>query len=222
MRTLHHWTLDPLCRQVRLALGEKKLDFKLADETPWNPRPEFLAVDPGGLGPVLTRDEATPVIGSRAILEYLEEVHPDPALYPADLEARAESRRLIEWFDRKFATECGAVILQEKIVKRAAGLGSPDMEALRGARERVRWHMDYMAWLLEKRDWLSGPKMSLADLCVAAHLSVTDFLGEAPWDDFEGVKDWYVKLKSRPCFRPLLTDRVPGLTAPPHYADLDF
>jgi glutathione S-transferase len=37
-----------------------------------------------------------------------------------------------------------------------------------------------------------------------------------------GAKDWYARMKSRPCFRGVLADRVPGLTPPAHYADLDF
>jgi glutathione S-transferase len=43
-----------------------------------------------------------------------------------------------------------------------------------------------------------------------------------PWPDFPAVKTWYMKLKSRPCFRPLLADRWPGLTPARHYDDLDF
>jgi len=222
MRTLHHWTLDPLCRQVRLALGEKKLEFDLAAETPWEPRADFLDMDPGGLGPVLTRQEAEPVIGARAILEYLEEAHPDPPLYPESHAGRAEARRLLDWFDRKFAAEAGSAVLDEKVIKRLAGLGAPDPDALRAGRDRLRWHLDYAAWLLERRDWLSGARMSLADLGAAAHLSVCDYLGEVPWEDFSGVKDWYAKIKSRPAFRPLLADRLPGLPPPAHYDDLDF
>ena len=56
----------------------------------------------------------------------------------------------------------------------------------------------------------------------AAHLSVIDYFGDIPWGDFPGVRTWYMKLKSRPCFRPLLADRWPGLAPAPHYDNLDF
>lgn len=223
MLTLHHWTLDPLCRQVRLAMKEKKLEFELKDETPWNPRPEFLHMDPGGLGPVLAPDgAAAPIVGVRALMEYVEETNPEPALLPADPRARAEVRRLMDWFDTKFAAEAGAPLMREKIVKRMAGLGSPDMEALRGGRDRLRWHLDYVSWLTEQRDWLAGEEMTLADFTAAAHLSAIDYLGEVPWDEYSHAKDWYAKVKSRPCFRPVLADRLPGLPPPSHYDDLDF
>ena len=60
------------------------------------------------------------------------------------------------------------------------------------------------------------------DFAAAAHLSVIDYFGDVPWKDFPAVKTWYMKLKSRPCFRPLLADRWPGLAPAQHYDDLDF
>jgi glutathione S-transferase len=64
--------------------------------------------------------------------------------------------------------------------------------------------------------------MSYADLAAAAHLSSIDFLGDVPWAEDETARSWYARVKSRPSFRPLLADRVPGITPSPTYADLDF
>ncbi len=47
-------------------------------------------------------------------------------------------------------------------------------------------------------------------------------LGDVPWDDYPRAKEWYVRIKSRPSFRPVLADHIPGLRPPTHYADLDF
>ena len=49
-----------------------------------------------------------------------------------------------------------------------------------------------------------------------------DYLGDVPWDEDETAKDWYARVKSRPAFRALLSDRVPGITPANHYANLDF
>ncbi len=83
-------------------------------------------------------------------------------------------------------------------------------------------HLQYIAWLTERRAWLAGTTLSLADLMAAAQLSAIDYLGDVPWDEHEGAKDWYARLKSRPSFRALLADNLPGAPPPPHYADLDF
>ena len=64
--------------------------------------------------------------------------------------------------------------------------------------------------------------MTLADFAAAAHLSALDYISDVDWDRSETVRDWYAKIKSRPAFRGLLADHVPGFPAPAHYADLDF
>jgi glutathione S-transferase len=64
--------------------------------------------------------------------------------------------------------------------------------------------------------------MSYADLAAAAHLSCVDYLGDVMWEESETAKAWYARIKSRPSFRPLLGERMPGMAASPTYADLDF
>ena len=224
-RTLHHFPLDPFSRQARLALGEKRLAFREVIERYWE-RPESLAaLNPSGLTPVLvdTRGASQVVVcESRAILEYLEEQHAETPLLSADPAERAEARRLMQWFDRKFDYEVNGLILHEKMEKRLLGLGAPDPGALRQGREALRDHLRYADHLLHGRGWLAGEQLSLADLAAAAHLSVIDYMGEIAWDGFPAARTWYARIKSRPCFRPLLGDRQPGLPPAAHYHDLDF
>ncbi|MFN3520839.1 MAG: glutathione S-transferase family protein [Phenylobacterium sp.] len=224
-RTLIHFPLDPASRQVRLALGEKRLPFAELSIRYWERPKDFVALNPSGLTPVLVEEEdgrRLIVCESRAVLDHLEEAHPEPALLGREPQERAEARRLLQWFDRKFDYEVGGYLLHEKMEKRLLGLGAPDLANLRAGREALRAHMVYMEGLLAEREWLAGRRLSLADFAGAAHLSVIDYFGDVPWRDFPGVKTWYVKLKSRPCFRPLLADRWPGLAPAAHYDDLDF
>jgi len=224
-RTLYHFPLDPASRQVRLALGEKRLPFQEKVEKYWEQRPDFLALNPSGLTPVLVEAQggrATVICECRAILEHLEEAVPEPDLLGREAADRAETRRLMQWFDRKFDFEVNGFLLREKMEKRLHGLGAPELAALRVGREALRTHMAYIDKLLQARDWLSGHRLSLADFAAAAHLSVIDYFGDVPWRDYAAVKTWYMKLKSRPCFRPILADRWPGLAPAAHYDDLDF
>lgn len=225
-RTLHHFPLDPASRQVRLALGEKRLAFAEVQVRYWERPRDFARLNPSGMVPVLVeaRDGAEPVAlcESRAILDHLEEREPEPALLGRDVAERAEARRLMTWFDRKFDYEAGSYLLHEKVEKRLMGLGAPELANLRAGREGLRSHLIYLEALLQDRDWLAGGRLSLADFAAAAHLSVIDYFGDVPWADFPAVRTWYMKLKSRPCFRPLLADRWPGLSPAPHYDDLDF
>ena len=223
--TLLHFPLDPASRQVRLALGEKRLPFAEEAVRYWE-RPEALVrLNPSGLTPVLVVGggrEPLVLCESRAILDHLEETHPEPPLLGRDPAERAEARRLLQWFDRKFDYEVGGFLLHEKMEKRLLGLGAPDLAAMRAGREALRAHLVYVETLLSGRDWLAGRRLSMADFAAAAHLSVIDYFGDVPWRDFPAVKTWYMKLKSRPCFRPLRADRGPGLAPAQHYDDLDF
>ena len=224
-RSLHHFPLDPASRQVRLALGEKRLLFSEVSERYWEPKASLEAMNPSGLTPILVELQGAQrlvICESRAILEHLEEQYPQPDLLGTDPATRAEARRLVQWFERKFDNEVNAYILYEKMDKRLLGLGAPDMANLRQGRENLRAHLAYLESLLANRDWLAGPRLSQADFAAAAHISVIDYFGDVPWREFSAAKTWYMKIKSRPCFRPLLADRWPGLAPAGHYDHLDF
>ena len=94
--------------------------------------------------------------------------------------------------------------------------------AIRAGHANLPYHLDYLGYLVERRRWLAGDHFSIADITAAAQLSSLDYLGDVPWDTHEPAKEWYARIKSRPSFRPILADHMPGVPPPKHYADLDF
>lgn len=222
MRTLHHLPLSPFSRKIRLVLAEKRLPFDLRVEKVWERRAEYLELNPAGTVPTLIEDNGMVIPDSGVICEYLEEAYPDTPLLGRSLAERVEVRRLVAWFDGKFNAEVTRNLLGEKHMKRMFGRGNPDAGALRTGYTAIKYHMEYIGWLAETRRWLAGASMSLADFAAAAHLSALDYIGDVDWTVAPAAKDWYARMKSRPSFRGVLSDRVPGLTPPEHYADLDF
>ena len=221
MNRLYHVPLSPFCRKVRLTLAEKRIEVELVEEKYWEPTPEFLRRNPAGKVPVLRMD-ARVMSESQAICEYLDEAHPTPALLPQSADGRYEVRRLCAWFDDKFHAEVTSKLLYERITKKVIGQGYPDSKNVKAGAVRIKYHLDYMAWLLDQRRWLAGNDMTLADFTAAAHLSCLDYISDVDWNRHAVVKDWYAKIKSRPCFRTLLVDQISGFPPPAHYADLDF
>ena len=222
MRVLYHLWLSSFSRKVRIALAEKKLEFTLEVEQVWERRREFLAMNPAGQVPVLVEEDGTAIADSDAICEYLDETYPEPPLIGETPLQRAEVRRLAAWFDTKFQREVSANLVGEKVLKKFLNLGEPDSNTIRAGLANVHYHLDYIGYLMERRDWLAGDRFSLADIAAAAHLSAVDYLGDVPWKEHRPAKDWYARVKSRPSFRPLLADHIPGLPPPKHYADPDF
>jgi glutathione S-transferase len=222
MRRLYHFCLQPASRKLRILLKEKGLEFELQAENAWERRDAFLALNHAGETPVLVEEDGTAIGDATAIAEYIEETHPAPGFLGEAPTARAEVRRLVGWFDAKFNREVTANLLEQKVLRRLKGNGGPDSQAIRNGNANIHTHLEYIAWLVDRRRWLAGDEFSLADITAAAHLSAIDYIGDVPWDRHADAKDWYARVKSRPSFRPLLADQFPGVTPPAHYADLDF
>ena len=221
MNRLYHVPLSPFCRKVRLVLAEKKIEVELVQERYWEGDADFLKRNPAGKVPILKIDGLT-LSDSQAICEYLEETVPEPALMPRKPADRVEVRRLIFWFDDKFHHEVTSKLLYERVHKKIMGQGYPESRNVKLGAQKIKFHIDYMGWLLDQRRWLAGDVLSMADFAAAAHISCLDYIRDVDWDRNANVKDWYAKIKSRPAFRSILADQVSGFPQPAHYADLDF
>lgn len=223
MWQLYQYPLCPFSRKVRFALAEKAVPHELVRELPWERRDEFMDLNPAGQTPVLVASNGgATLIDSSAICEYVEEtVERTPLLGSGPID-RAETRRLVAWFDQKFYAEVGVLLLQERMYKRLVQRASPDATLLRQAGRNVEAHLDYIEYLLDHRRWLAGSTFSLADIAAAAHISVADYLNGVDWTGHGQAKQWYSAIKSRPTFRPMLAEKMEGLAPPPHYDKLDF
>ena len=122
MYRLYHFTLSPFCRKVRLVLAEKKIETELVQEKYWEKSIDFLKRNPAGKVPILKINELI-LNDSQTICEYLEEVGEMHHLMPEDLLARAEVRRLVNWFDDKFYHEVTLKLLFERITKKSLDKG---------------------------------------------------------------------------------------------------
>ncbi|MFD1626547.1 glutathione S-transferase family protein [Azospirillum griseum] len=223
MRILYHHPLNVLSRVVRITLAEKGIPFEPVIERPWERRDAFLRMTPAAEVPVLVEEDGAVIVGGWALIEYLEEAYPDNTqLLPRDVVHRAEVRRLADWFLLKFDREVTENLVGEKLMKRLSGQGHPFAPAIRAGLANIHYHLDYIAFLSERRPWLAGPTFTLADIAAAAALSCVDYIDNVPWDKNPEAKDWYARIKSRPSFRAILADNITGCPPPRHYADLDF
>ena len=189
-------------------------------------------MNPSGELPVLSLDSGISLCGAYAVSEYLDEAARQSAsderalnLFPGSPEARAEIRRMVDWFQGKFNREVTRELLAEKVYARLQANGppaAPDPTVLRAVAANLRYHLSYVAYLTHDRGWLAGDDYSFADMAAGAHISVADYLGDVPWTEYPAARAWYQRLKSRPSMRPLLADRLPGMPPSNAYANLDF
>jgi glutathione S-transferase len=214
MRRLIHLMLSPSCRLARLMVGEKRLACD-----------PVLAEDTKQVMPVFVDMDGTQAQGVWAILDHLEHNYPDFPLAPADDAARREALRWVDWAMGPFHEKVTQRIVYEKAAPRYTGAGfsrAPDMNSIRAGREELKAALKDVGAAAESNGNLACRETTLGDLAVAAHLSALDYFGEVPWSDFAAAGEWYIRMKSRPAFRSLLLDRLPGQPPVTHYADLDF
>ena len=214
MRRLIHLTLSPSCRLARLIVAEKRVACDpVQAEDARNPMPIFVDMDG-------TRCE-----GVWAILDHLEGHYPDHPLAPEDPAERRASLRWLDWAMGPLHEQVTQRIVYEKAGQRHTGAPSrraPDMNIIRQGREELKLALSAIGRAAETNGNLAARAPSLGDFAVAAHLSTLDYLGEVPWSEFPAAAEWYVRLKSRPSFRSILSDRVPGQPPATHYAELDY
>ena len=222
MFQLYQFPLCPFSRKIRLLMGEKNIAYDLVREDPWAASDMFFNLNPAGRTPVLVdKDRDIVIADSRAIGEYFEETVDRSPMINGTATGRAEIRRLTALFDENFYADVTAPLLSERMKKRIVLRQPPDSKALREAMKMAHGHLDYMDWLIDNRPWLAGSTMSMADLAAAAQISVADYLGGIDWTGHDQTRGWYAVFKSRPSFRPLLTERMDVIKPPAHYALVD-
>lgn len=221
MVLLVHHSLSPQSRKARLIMAEKKMLFVLKEEEPWNISAEIRKINPAGDLPILIFD-GNVISGNYAVTEYLEESNAQYRLLPDQPKERAEVRRIMDWFDTKFYNEVYKYIVAEKIIKRFQFKQAPNSKVLKAGLNNLKFHMEYIDYLADRNNYLTGKNITLADLTVAAHLSIIDYLGDISWTEYKNAKLWYAKLKSRPSFKDILKDNIRGITPSANYANLDF
>lgn len=222
MRKLYHYPICPFSRQIRLYLKELDLTFSIIKEDFWLKRKEFLIMNQAGTVPVLEESFGLIVVGVYPITEYLNEKYATFDFFDDETDIKCEIRRLLAWFNDKLYHEVTRIIINEKVIKLMVGSLSPRTEMLKIANTNLTTHLKYLSRLLESKTFVASDRLSCADIAAAAHLSVVDYFCELNWDAWPIIKQWYCVLKSRPSFRPILQDRIPGFTPSKSYSDLDF
>lgn len=239
---LYHHGSSACSAKVRFALAEKAL--------PWSSRyvdilageqfkPEFVALNPKAVVPVLVHDGAV-IVESTVICEYLEESFPENPIYPQSPLERAQVRVWTKAVDEELHPACSAITYvvshRHTILRKGAGSfeeflarGSGEGLAARtlkwqwiqhgleapGAADKIRLYDAYlnkMERALAESDWLVGGRFSMADIAMTPYLNRLAALAmHGLWEGgrLPRVERWFARVRARPTFRPALVDWVP-------------
>lgn len=221
MRLLYHYPLCPFSRQVRILLDDLQLEYTLVKEEYWLRPHSLLKLNPAATVPVLKDANDLIVTDISAILEYLNDEY---KIFDTNLSSkeRAKIRIMLSWCNQKFFREVTKIYVDEKIIRLLTRQGSPRTDYLRMAKNNLEKHITYFTTQLKKYGYIAHTSLTVADIALAAHISILDYFGLINWARYPELKEWYLIIKSRPSFRKLLQDYIPGFTPAFHYAELDF
>lgn len=222
---LVYYNFCPFSRALRIALIEREIPFSLDLLNPWESMQQDITISSVGAIPVIYDEihgNKFSIMSANSSYEYLEDAYNDISLYGEEVLIRSEVRRLTSWFDCDFFDNISSKLINEKIVKRLKDTAFPDSKSIREAYSYLPYHLEYIDFLTGNRKWLAGDNFSMADIVAGAHLSILDYLGDIEWNSYPNLKEWYIKLKSRPSFQELLDNKIGNIPASSSYRDLDF
>jgi glutathione S-transferase len=213
MPTLHGVSLSPFVRKTRVYCAEKGIDVDLVPVMPGSTDPEYRRKSPLGKIPCL-EDGDFVLPDSSCICAYLERVHPEPALYPADPAEYGRALWYEEYADTKLL-EATIVPFVERVINAKFLRKEADEERVRRALEKVAPGVfDYLESQLEDRDYLVGNRFSIADIAAATSFVNMAFGGErvdaSRWPRLAGYVE---RIHGRPSFKALIEEETAGLPA---------
>lgn len=190
-------TPSPYARKARIALHEKGLPFELVTEVPWNSDASAPRFNPLGKIPVLLLDDGECIYESRLIVEYLELKHPEPPLYPADVDELVAAKRLEALADGA----CDAVVLM--FVEKQREPAQQSTAWLQRQAGKVEAAVDEIARRIAPgAPFAVGGRFGLADIAVGCLLGYLDLRHPVlDWRRHEHLRALFERLSQRASFR---------------------
>jgi glutathione S-transferase len=230
--TLYNAPQSTCSQRVRFVLNAKtipfaeiKLDLLAGDQL----KPDYLKLNPNGVVPTLDHDGEI-VVDSSVIIEYLDEIAPQPQDFtPHDPVLRAKMRSLMHFMDEMPAPAVRVPTFNLAFLPRFAAMSEEEFLAFANSKPlrrefmlamgrkgfpqkdmdealaRLRRTYERMDAEIEKSGgpWLLGSEISLADvMAMPAIVRMADLGQDRAWQDLPRVTRWYEAIRAHPAFTP--------------------
>lgn len=191
----------PNPRMVRMFMQEKGIELPTEDLDIFggeNRQAPYKQKNPGGQIPALELDDGTVIAETVAICEYLEELHPSPALIGSDALERAETRMWVRRIEltitenmyRGFRYAEGLDLFRDRV--RCLP------EAADGMKARARDGLEWLDPLLEGKSYICGDRLTVADLILYCCVDFCGSVGQPLAPGLKNVNDWFRRIDGRP------------------------
>ena len=209
MPTLHGIAGSPYVRKVIVALGEKGIEYDHIPVMPIGQSPEYLAISPLGKVPCY-EDQGAAIPDSSVIIDYLERIHPTPALYPSDPLDRAQALFLEEYADTKL-TGALLTVFRERFVNPTFLNKEPDEDLVKESLEvEVPSALDYLEERIGNKPFLVGGNFTIADIAVSSPFVNFAMGGESvDASRWPQMADYVQRMHARPVYKATIEAEQP-------------
>ena len=197
MLELHQFRHSPFCLKVRMALAAKELEYRAVEVTPAIGQLGIFQQTGQKKLPVLF-DKETAICESSLIIRYLEQLKSEQRLIPENSKEESQAKIIENWADTTLANSIRTIFIQEvmKDSELLSALFSNGIPltlknciqnipfSLAGEisefvnhqeKEALKLNLEFLTKLIKHDKWIVGSQMSIADISIAAHLSLLSF-----------------------------------------------
>ncbi|AFY72704.1 glutathione S-transferase [Synechococcus sp. PCC 7502] len=189
-RTLYYAQRSPYARKVRIVLAEKNLSYTAQEVDLANRSAEFYQLSPIGKIPVFVDENGTTLWDSTLIVEYLDEVYPEPSFYPASIKLQCR-----QWEELGDAIADNSIALwMEKRKGEQASVGNT---------LRLQKIIDRLLGVCEQKlvnyTYLMGDDWTIVDISVLSALGYLSLRISDDWkNQYPFLAQWFANLELRP------------------------
>lgn len=197
---LYTFPVAPNPTKVAVYLAEKGIDVpteRVSLIEGAQRKPEFLAKNPFGKLPVLELDDGSFVCESLAIIEYIEELHPEPPMWGRTPEERVHARALERLCDLGVLLPLGRYVHS---TDSPLGL-PPNPEVAKSAWDELLRTLRVLDPRIGDGPFVGGERIGVADCTLHGALGFGEFRGVAVPEEFANVRRWWERFRERPSVR---------------------
>jgi glutathione S-transferase len=194
----------PNTRAIRVIWVLEEIGVKAEIKSmPYPPRqhaPDYFAVNPTGLVPLLIDGEVR-LSESMAICDYLATKHGSPLVVPTNDPERPQFLQWLWYGESTLMTPLSRLNIVRQVERQVEGKGGPEVDAIiAGARDHVAERLKMLEQRLEGRDFLVAGRLTLADISVGYPLHLIGLLGV---DNLLGPRSvaYRERLRARPAYQ---------------------
>ena len=197
---VYGFPLSPFVRKVLLVAAYKGIAVESVISRPGAPSPEFLEASPFRKIPAL-RDGDFTLADSTAIATYMDALHPEPAIFPAEARARGKAIWFEEFADTIIVPAGAKIVFNRFVAPRVLGRPGDEAAAEQGMAE-IAPILDYLEGAVPAEGWLTGDTFSIGDIAVASVLRTIAYAMPSPDPDrHPATAAWFARVSEQPCWR---------------------